>query len=156
MKPLAILLIVLWAASAPAQQLSKLLSTNVLAGTNLIPSVIYPNRTNGTRTITVANLFSNVTLRGQTEGPLAVGTNSPAAFVDIVADNSRDGIIRFGTTNSPGLLSLNTNGVLHWPTNTITVAPTLALGGWALWNSNGVGLYVCKNTNGSTVCIPIQ
>lgn len=49
---------------APAQILSTLLRTNAVADTNTLPVVMRPLVTNGTRQVTVANLFSNRTHYG--------------------------------------------------------------------------------------------
>jgi len=43
---------------------------------------------------------------------------------------------------------------LTFPTNTFNTPPPLALGSFAFWNSNGLMLWKCWNTNGTTVCRP--
>jgi hypothetical protein len=45
-------------------------------------------------------------------------------------------------------------GWIVFPTNTVTTPPALALGSFGFWNSNGLMLWKCWNTNGSTVCRP--
>jgi hypothetical protein len=50
--------------------------------------------------------------------------------------------------------SLFVNRLLTFPTNTITTMPTLALGSFAFWNSNGLMLWKCWNTNGTTTGRP--
>ena len=59
-------LLMLCASLAQGQILSLLLQTNSISGTNRIPVVMRPLVTNGTRTVTVDNLFSNRTLNGVT------------------------------------------------------------------------------------------
>lgn len=53
-----------------------------------------------------------------------------------------------GLTNFMGYAQL-TNDII-FPTNQTVVAPTLALGEFRIWNSNGLGLFVSWNTNGTT------
>jgi hypothetical protein len=45
-------------------------------------------------------------------------------------------------------------GVVSWPTNTVNTPPVFALGQFGYWNSNGLMLWKCWNTNGTTVCRP--
>jgi hypothetical protein len=45
-------------------------------------------------------------------------------------------------------------GVVSWPTNTVNTPPVFALGQFGYWNSNGLMLWKCWNTNGTTVCAP--
>lgn len=92
----ALLLLLCSAAAAPAQILSQLLQTNVVAGTNRLPVVIYPLTTNGTRTITVANLFSNATLSGAT----GLGTNSAQAVLHVHKQGSNAALHISGITNA--------------------------------------------------------
>lgn len=47
------------------------------------------------------------------------------------------------------------DAVLVFRTNTVTTPPVLDLGSFAFWNSNGLALWKCWNTNGSTVCAPL-
>jgi hypothetical protein len=93
-------------------------------------------------------------LRVQEDGKAGLGTNSPQAFFHVAADNVVNDIMRLGTTNRPNLWNVNTNGVMYWPTNTVTTPPVLALGSFAYWNSNGLMLWKCWNTNNTTVCVP--
>ena len=62
----AILLLIASCSAQSAVRVSDLATTNVLAGTNTLAAVIYPRTTNGTRQVTVDNLFSNRTARGFT------------------------------------------------------------------------------------------
>jgi hypothetical protein len=61
MKTLTRIAVVLLLSLLPAcaQRISALLRTNAVAGTNLIPVMITPNATNGTRAISVDELFNN-------------------------------------------------------------------------------------------------
>lgn len=51
--------------------------------------------------------------------------------------------------------NLTVQGIMVFPTNTVTTPPSLSLGSFAFWNSNGLALWKCWNTNGTTVCIPM-
>ena len=60
----ALLLLIAACSVQSAVRVSELATTNVLAGTNTLAVVVYPRTTNGTRQVTVDNLFSNRTMSG--------------------------------------------------------------------------------------------
>jgi hypothetical protein len=87
-------------------------------------------------------------------GQVGIGTNNPGAGLHVVGEMTTN-LFKLGNRVFGDVFTVNTNGVLIWPTNTITVPPVLDLGSFSFWNSNGMALWKCWNTNGSTVCAPL-
>ncbi len=85
------------------QRISALTATNIVVGTNVLPVSIYPNTANGTRGVTIANLFSNRTYLGwaQFDGPL---TNAGAFY------GNSNGIAFRGTNVISGAATLGEMG----------------------------------------------
>lgn len=90
------------------------------------------------------------------EFQLGVGTSTPQAKLHVVGDGTQAGLLSLGRAGADPLLLVNTNGVLIWATNTVVTPPALSLGSFALWNSNGMGLWLCRNTNNTVICTPLQ
>lgn len=91
------------------------------------------------------------------------GDSGDGARVDVLSIVAVTGYLGIGRSfNTPtnalhvqGHTTLSSNvlvgGTLMFPTNTVTTPPTLALGTFGFWNSNGMALWKVWNTNGATV-----
>ena len=142
MKTLLAILLCCLCVTARAQRISALIPTNAVAETNFLAIVVTPLATNGTRSITVGNLFSNRTVfasamvisgagNGNTNYTLLIGgTNSPKMYL---------GSSNVSVTAIMGGLS---NVVANW-TATITnlsainwgIGFSSATNRWRFWSS---------------------
>lgn len=88
----------------------------------------------------------------ETIGRLSAGgdTTSFDQFIVTGGSPSVTNLARFGTSNNPSLFYISTNGAIVWGTNITTLAPVLGVGGFSLWTSNGLGIWLSYNTNGWT------
>lgn len=89
--------------------------------------------------------------RGTIKQSLGISTNLPQAALHVVGNGSTP-LSTFGITAGMNTFQIETNCVI-WPTNQITTPPTLTLGSFGFWNSNGLALWKVWNTNGTTAAM---